>query len=486
MPEDHESPAGTTTDLAGLVDAAPDAVVVVDRAGVIVLVNRQTESLFGYQRAELVGESIEVLVPVGLRDFHARHRQRYVDQPRVRPMGTGLDLRARRRDGTEFRVEIALGPFLSHGEPMISASIRDATHKRGEERLFRALVEAAPDAMVIVDESGRILLVNGQLEELFGYQRSELEGRPVEILMPDRFVGMHVGYRSGYMANPTRRPMGIARDLVARRKDGSELPVEISLAALHRDEGMLVSAAVRDLTERRRLEASEELLRTKTEFFATVSHELRTPLASILGYGELMADNEGLPDDCRDFLEVMMRGAQRELRLVDDLLTLVHIDRAGLSIQAKAVDLVQVAHGCVGGLQPTAHGQGLSLTLDSSVRELLVHGDEQRIAQCLDNLLSNAIKFTPQGGAVVIRLGHEDALAVVEVEDTGTGVGTAERDRIFERLYRSPTAVKQQIPGAGLGLAIARAIVEAHDGSLDLVRSDESGTVLRMVLPRLR
>jgi PAS domain S-box-containing protein len=215
MPEDDATAAGTTTDLAGLVDAAPDAVVVVDRAGVIVLVNRQTEVLFGHQRSELVGQSIEILVPEGLRDFHARHRQRFVDQPRVRPMGTGLDLRARRKDGTEFRVEIALGPFQSHGEPMVSASIRDATHKRGEERLFRALVEAAPDAMVIVDESGRIVLVNGQLEELFGYQRSELEGRPVEILMPDRFVGMHVGYRAGFMANPTRRPMGIARDLVA-------------------------------------------------------------------------------------------------------------------------------------------------------------------------------------------------------------------------------------------------------------------------------
>lgn len=483
MPEDHESQGRTATDLAGLVDAAPDAVVVVDRSGVIVLVNRQTESLFGYQRAELVGESIEVLVPEGLRDFHARHRQRYVDQPRVRPMGTGLDLRARRKDGTEFRVEIALGPFVSHGEPMVSASIRDATHKRGEERLFRALVEAAPDAMVLVDESGRIVLVNGQLEEMLGYRRSELEGRPVEILMPDRFVGMHVGYRAGFMANPARRPMGIARDLVARRKDGSELPVEISLAALQRDQGMLVSAAMRDLTDRRRLEASEELLRTKAEFFATVSHELRTPLASILGYGELMAESEGLPDDCRDFLEVMMRGAQRELRLVDDLLTLVHIDRAGLSLQARPVDLVHVARGCVEGLQPTADGHGLSLTLESSDPELLVHGDEQRIAQCLDNLLSNAVKFTPRGGAVRVRLGREDALALVEVEDTGTGIGTAERDRIFERLYRSPTAVKQQVPGAGLGLAIARAIVEAHDGSLDLVRSDESGTVLRMVLP---
>jgi protein-histidine pros-kinase len=198
-----------------------------------------------------------------------------------------------------------------------------------------------------------------------------------------------------------------------------------------------------------------------------------------------MAENQGLPDDCREFLEVMMRGARRELRLVDDLLTLVHIDRAGLSIHAHPVDLAQVAVGCVEGLRPTALRQGLSLTVDGSDPELLVRGDDQRIAQCLDNLLSNAIKFTPPGGMVVIRLGREDRLAVVEVEDTGTGIGTAERDRIFERLYRGPTAVKQQVPGAGLGLAISRAIAEAHDGSLDLVRSDESGTVLRLTLPLL-
>lgn len=482
MPEDEGSEA-PATEIAGLVEAAPDAMVVVNRSGFIVLVNRQTETLFGYRRSELEGQPVEILVPEGLREFHSRHRGRYMGEPRVRAMGTGLDLLGRRKDGTEFRVEISLGPFQSQDDLLVSASVRDVTRQRADERLFRGLVEAAPDPMVIVDTNGLIVLVNAQLEELFGYQRSDLLGRPVEILLPDRLVGMHVGYRAGYMASPVRRPMAVARNLVARREDGSEFPVEISLAPLERAEGLLVSAAIRDLTERRRLEESEELLRSKAEFFATVSHELRTPLASILGYGELLAEQEDLPADSRELLNVMMRGARREMRLVDDLLTLVHIDGAGLSIQPGPVDLVQVVLGCVQGMQHSAQQSDLSLTMHVSEPELLVGGDEQRIAQCLDNLLSNALKFTPPGGRVTVEVSREAEMVHVDVADTGTGIGTGDESRIFERLYRAPSAVKQQVPGAGLGLAIALAIAEAHTGSLDVVKSDESGTVLRMSLP---
>jgi PAS domain S-box-containing protein len=223
MPED-DAAAASARDFAGLVDAAPDAVVVVNRVGVIVLVNRQTEALFGYQRDELLGQPVEILVPEVLRSFHARHRHNFVREPRVRAMGTGLELRARRKDGSELHVEISLGPFHGENELLVSASIRDVTERDNEQRLFRGLVETAPDATVIVGTDGCIVLVNGQLEKLFGYHRSELLGRPVEILMPDRLVGMHVGYRAGYLASPERRPMGFADDLVARRKDGSESP----------------------------------------------------------------------------------------------------------------------------------------------------------------------------------------------------------------------------------------------------------------------
>jgi PAS domain S-box-containing protein len=353
-----------------------------------------------------------------------------------------------------------------------------------EEQLFRGLLEAAPDAMVIVDDQGQIVLVNARVEEWFGYERAELVGQHVEMLVPDRFAGHHTAFRSGYVATPRTRPMGLAGDLFARRKDGSEFPVEISLAPLETPEGLLVSAAVRDITERRRTQ--EDANRVKDEFFATVSHELRTPLTSMLGYSELMADLEELSPQGRRFLQVITRSAERELRLVDDLLTLVAIEDSGLAIRPFVLDLEGVVRDAVEAARLRAAEVDVDLSLEIPGFPVQVEVDRDRVGQAIDNVLSNAIKFTPAGGQVRVRLRTRGRLAEIEVADSGTGVRKDDADRIFERLYRSGSAVAQQVPGAGLGLTIALAIVKAHNGSIGLVKSDESGSTFRMELPLSR
>ncbi|MCW2784265.1 MAG: histidine kinase [Marmoricola sp.] len=469
------------SDLGGLLEAAPDAMVVIDDSGRIVLVNAQTVSVFGYARDELLGQPVEVLVPAALHDLHRRHRTDYLAEPHVRSMGSGLDLRARRKDGSEFPVEISLAPLETDGGILISAAVRDVTNKRREERLFRGLLEAAPDAMVIVDQGGRIVLVNAQVENRFGYARAELIGQSVEILVPERFSGMHEAFRSGYVAGPRARPMGLAGDLYARRKDGSEFPVEISLAPLETDEGLLVSAAVRDISERRQMQAEAD--RIKDEFFATVSHELRTPLTSMLGYSELMADLEQLSPQGQRFLQVITRSAERELRLVDDMLTLVAMDESGLSIRADVIDIETVVRDAVEAARPRAEEVDINLTLEIPGSPVQVDADRDRVGQAIDNVLSNALKFTPAGGSVRVRLQVSAAGAEIEVADSGMGIGDVEPARIFERLYRSGAAIAQQVPGAGLGLTIALAIVEAHHGTIGVVKSDVSGTTFRLTFP---
>jgi PAS domain S-box-containing protein len=471
-------------DLGGLLDAAPDAIVVIDDSGLVVLVNAQTERLFGYSRDEIVGQSVEMLVPSELREVHRKHRGEYVHEPHVRSMGSGLDLKARRKDGSEFPVEISLAPLRVGDSLLVSAAVRDVTSKRREERLFRGLLEAAPDAMVIVDDRGRIVLVNAQVEERFGYQRDELVGQPVEMLVPERFAGMHVAFRSGYVAGPRTRPMGLAGDLFARRKDGSEFPVEISLAPLETDEGLLVSAAVRDISERKRMQ--EDTDRIKDEFFATVSHELRTPLTSMLGYSELMSDLEELSPQGRRFLQVISRSAERELRLVDDLLTLVAIEDSGLAIRPHVVDLEPVVRDAVEAARPRAEEVDIDLRLEIPGFPVQVRVDGDRIGQAVDNLLSNALKFTPAGGEVRVRLRVDGDRAEIEVADSGTGIREDDAGRVFERLYRAGSAVAEQVPGAGLGLTIALAIVEAHAGSIELVKTDERGTTFQVRLPLAR
>ena len=237
-----------------IVEAAPSALVLVGRDGRIALVNAQTEKLFGYSRAELLGQPVEMLVPDRFRMKHPTHRAGFFADPSIRAMGAGRDLFGLRRDGREIPVEIGLNPIETRDGLMVLASIIDISERKRAEERFRRVVEAAPSAIVLSGADGRIALVNAQTEKLFGYTRDELVGQAIEMLVPERFRARHPGYRTGFFSAPTARPMGVGRELFGLRKDGNEFPAEIGLDPLDTDEGPMVLASIIDVGERKRAE----------------------------------------------------------------------------------------------------------------------------------------------------------------------------------------------------------------------------------------
>jgi PAS domain S-box-containing protein len=240
--------------LTAILNSVPTAIIVADQQGTIVLVNAQAERLFGYTATELLGEMVDILLPYRFRAGHPELRAGFMTMPKNRPMGAGRDLFGLRKDGIEFPIEIGLNPITTDDGILVVSAIVDITERKRMEARFRATVESAPTAMLMIDQTGTILLVNAEMERLFGYNREELLQQKIEVLLPERFKEGHPGMRSRFFATPESRRMGAGRDLFAMRKNGTEFPVEIGLNPVNTDEGQFVLAAILDISERKRLE----------------------------------------------------------------------------------------------------------------------------------------------------------------------------------------------------------------------------------------
>ena len=472
-----------------LLESAPDAMVIVDGRGKIVLVNSRTEEMFGYQRQELLGYSVEVLLPERFHGRHIGHRVSYVKDPRQRPMGAGLDLFGLRKDGSEFPVEISLSPIRTSEGLLVSSAIRDLTTRKKAEDKFRALLEAAPDAMVMVDNRGHITLVNAQAERLFQYSREEMIGQRIEMMIPERYRNQHPRHRTGFFGEPRFRPMGVGLELFGLRKDGREFPVEISLSPLHTDDGTVVTAAIRDVTERKLNEAQIKKLHDELEralqrsdklastgrMVATIAHEINNPLDSLFNVMHLLRSNPTLDETAKELVEL----AESEITRLSSLTrqTLAPHRESPNRAESK---IAQVLDDVCALFERQFYKARIELRRDYRTEgEVRIPVSDLR--QVFTNLISNAIDAMEQGGRLELTIKDApEGNIEVSVGDNGYGIPAENVESIF-----NPFFTTKGDKGTGIGLWVVKGIVERVGGRIYVQSSTsgETGTCFTIKLP---
>jgi PAS domain S-box-containing protein len=354
-----------------------------------------------------------------------------------------------------------------------------------------SLLDSVPDAMIVADSHGTIVHANGEAERLFGWPRDELLGQPVEVLLPARFRVMHQVHRSGYHAAPRTRPMGLGLDLSGLRRDGSEFSAEISLSPVSLEGGQGVIAAVRDVSERKRLEERARLLRQaqaevreRDEFLSIASHELRTPVAALQLQVQLLqraAERSvaSLPSTLETKLEALERQTRRISVLVGELLDVSRMRLGRLELAPEEGDLADIVRDALAHARQELDRSGSRMLLD--LVPTPGRYDRSRVEQVVTNLLTNAVKFG-QGKPVTVQVAPDGARARLRVVDRGIGISAEDQTRVFERFERAVPS--QHFGGLGLGLYIARQIVEAHGGEIRIESAPGAGTTFTVLLPR--
>ncbi|MGZ3646156.1 MAG: ATP-binding protein [Ktedonobacteraceae bacterium] len=510
---------GSWVKLLMLLEVSPDALVMVDSAGRIASVNSQAQVLFGYTYSELEGKMLESLLPERFWAAHVLHREQYATSPRTRPMGAGLELYGRRKDGSEFPVDISLSPLLFDGALHVLAAIRDITARRRLEARERAARETAEARLVllqlVLDElptcvyfvsgsQARLVLANRAAVALWGSEWPT--GQPMLDFLATHHI--HLLDTNGQALPPaafaTLRALQEGQAVfhhqeIIRHADGTNLPVLVHavaldqrlLAGLEASENALhLSAAepaalvvIQDVTP---LKEAEHL---KDRFIGLVAHELRNPLAALKGFAQtLMRNSQGdkgttLAPWQQEALTEIDLAANRLTRLTEDLLDVVRLQAGKLVLHRDSIDLVEMTRHVIAQMEPNSGRH--QFTLSTSLSHLQAEVDTGRIEQVLVNLLTNAIKYSPEGGEIKVNLqvppGGQTAL--ISIQDYGIGIPQAEQTQLFGQFVRASNAESHGISGTGLGLYLCRELVSQHGGDIWFESTEGVGSTFFLRLP---
>ena len=493
------------TDLSGgqylkILDTAPDAMVVVDHDGEIIFVNAQTEKLFGYARAELLGKPLEELIPERFRHAHLSHTARYFSDPGTRSMGSGLELFGRRADGREIQVEVSLSPVQVGDQVLVSAAIRDVTERRHIERLVKlnadrlvSAVDSIEDAFALFDAEDRLVLCNSAYRRIKGQgHNGPVVGKSYTELF-DTWL-MELDVPSGEAREELRRER-----LSRRKSSGGSFEVRTKDGRILRlidrrtpENGVVTT--IWDLTDdeqradelRTAHAAAEAASLAKSEFLSSMSHELRTPLNAMLGFAQLLERDKREPPSARqrERIEQILKGGEHLLRLINDVLDLARIEAGGVSISTEPVGVLEVLQEVKTTLAPSAARGSVEVDVVTPGGELPeISADRTRFAQILMNYGSNAIKYNKLGGNVTFQVSAPSAEQVrVSVVDTGLGVPEPQQAKLFQPFQRAGQETGP-IEGTGIGLAITKRLAELMNGTVGFRSTPGQGSEFWVDMP---
>ena len=484
----------------GLMEAAPDGMVVVNQAGEIVLLNAQAEKQFRYRRDELLGQRVTNIIPTGFAERLIADETRTAAEALAQQIGTGIELIGCRKDGTEFPIEIMLSPLESTEGILVTAAIRDITVRKDAEKhldqmegRYRGLMEAAPDGMVVVNTDGEIVLLNARAEKQFGYRRDELLGQKVKSIIPEGFAERLIADALRTTAEALAQQIGTGIELHGRRKDGTVFPLEIMLSPLESPEGILVTAAIRDISERKLLERQlhqSQKMEAIGQLTGGIAHDFNNLLGVIIGnldlLDRLVADNPAAVKRVRTAQKAATRGADITRRLL-----------VFSSNEELKPSVVLLGDSIQNMIELAAHGLGADIKITTRIDESLppLFIDPAGLESALLNLVVNARDAMPNGGSITIA-SHEQTLddshpavrtgdlkpgryVCIAITDTGKGMSRETLERAFEPFFTT----KSRDKGTGLGLAMVYGFVKQSGGTVRVYSELGHGTTVSFYLP---
>jgi two-component system, cell cycle sensor histidine kinase and response regulator CckA len=463
--------------LAAVVESSEDAIIGKTREGVITSWNPAAEKMFGYTAAEAIGRSITMLIPEERRPEEDELLARIRRGDRVESFET---VRVA-KDGRRLTIALTVSPVMTPAGRIIGASkiARDITERRRSEMQAAAILEAASEGILVVDQNGSIVSVNGRIEAMFGCSREELLGAPVEVLLPERLRSGHGGHRATYFLDPHVRPMGRGRDLLARRRDGREFPVEISLSYVQTENGVRGLAFVTDITQRQAVELAArqaERLSAVGRMAAGIAHEVNNPIGVLTSRIELMlleAEGNKLPAETVEDLRVLHRQTMRVATIAKTLLSFSRPSAPDRNL----VDLNEVVGAVLLLVQKEYARHAVHVVPDLQENLPRVLGHANALEQVLLNLMTNAAQAMTTGGQVTVGTGvHGDRVRLV-VADNGPGIDPENVANIFEPFFTTKAS------GTGLGLSVAHDIIKDHNGTIDVQSTPEHGTRFILSFP---